>query len=133
MSEDRSRSLIRALDGVVRVQKHVFSTDAAVDAAHAHEQTETEEVTVVEMTNTVIQPGTVVVHFQNTPAADTAVMSSGRFGNDTFFTDCNSWYITLFLRWETRTCGCSFIVMEDDHEEVPVSVTQVPEDPVNGV
>lgn len=45
------------LDGVVRVQKHVFSTDAAVDAAHAHEQTETEEVTVVEMTNTVIQPG----------------------------------------------------------------------------
>lgn len=26
------------------------------------------------------------------PAADTAVMSSGRFGNDTFFTDCNSWY-----------------------------------------
>ncbi len=35
------------LDGVVRVQKHVFSTDAAVDAAHAHEQTETEEVTVV--------------------------------------------------------------------------------------
>ncbi len=39
----------------------------------------------------------------------------------------------MHLRWETRTCGCSFIVMEDDHDEVPVSVTQVPEDPVNGV
>lgn len=117
----------------MRVQKHVFDTDAAVDAAHAHEQTETEEVALVEMTYTVIQPGTVVVHFQNTPAADAAVMSPGRFGDDTLLTDSNSWYITLFLRRETRTRGGGFIVMEEDHEEVPVTVTEVPEDPVKGV
>lgn len=42
------------LDGVVSVQEHVFGTDAAVDAGHGHEQTETEEVTVVEMTHAVI-------------------------------------------------------------------------------
>ncbi len=39
----------------------------------------------------------------------------------------------MHLRREPRTCGGGFIVMEDDHEEVPVSVTEVPEDPVNGV
>ncbi len=45
------------LYGVVRVQKHVFGADAAVHAAHAHEHTETEEVALVEVTHTVIQPG----------------------------------------------------------------------------
>lgn len=133
MSEGGRRRLIRALDGIIRLQEHVFGTDAAVDAAHGHEQTEAEEVTVVEMTHAVIQPGTVVVHFQNTSVADAAVMSSSWFGNYTFFTDSNSWYITLFLRWETRTRDRGFIVMEDHHEEIPVAVTEMPEDPVKGV
>lgn len=34
---------------------------------------------------------------------------------------------------EPRTRGRGFIVMEDQHEEDPVAVTEVPEDPVNGI
>lgn len=125
--------MIRTLNGIVSVQEHVFGTDAAVDAAHGHEETETEEVAVVEVTHAVIQPGTVVVHFQNTSVADAAVMSSGWFGNYTFFTDGNSRNISLFLRRESGLCGRGFIVMKDDHEQIPVAITQMPEDPVNGI
>lgn len=45
------------LHSVVGVQKHVPAADAAVQAAHGHVEAEGEEVAMVEMTHTVIQPG----------------------------------------------------------------------------
>lgn len=41
----------------VSIQKQAPAADAAVDAAQSHVQAEGEEVAVVEMSNTVVQPG----------------------------------------------------------------------------
>lgn len=45
------------LYGAVRLQEQVPAADAAVDAAKGHVDAEGEEVAVVEMTDTVVQPG----------------------------------------------------------------------------
>lgn len=41
---------------MIRIGEEVTATDAAVYTAECHVETEGEEVTVVEMTNTVVQP-----------------------------------------------------------------------------
>lgn len=45
------------LNNAVGLQKQVPAADAAVDAAQRHVQAEGEEVAVVEMAHTVVQPG----------------------------------------------------------------------------
>lgn len=45
------------LNGCICIPEHVPAADAAVDAAHGHEKAEGEEVAVVVVPNTVIEPG----------------------------------------------------------------------------
>lgn len=45
------------LDGAVGIQEQVLAADAAVDAAQGHVEAEGEEVAMVEMSHTVVQPG----------------------------------------------------------------------------
>ena len=45
------------LKSIVCIEEEVSATDATVDTAHGHEEAEGEEVAVVEMAHTVIQPG----------------------------------------------------------------------------
>lgn len=45
------------LYGVVSLQKQVPAADAAVDAAQGHVEAEGEEVTMVQVAHTVVQPG----------------------------------------------------------------------------
>lgn len=51
------------LYNTVGIQKQALAADAAVDAAQGHVQAEGEEVAVVEMSNTVVQPGWKHVQF----------------------------------------------------------------------
>lgn len=51
------------LYGAVGLQKQFPAADAAVDAAQGHIQAEGEEVAVVEMAHTVVQPGWKHVQF----------------------------------------------------------------------
>lgn len=51
------------LYSTVGLQKQVLAADAAVDAAQGHVQAEGEEVAVVEMAHTVVQPGWKHVQF----------------------------------------------------------------------
>lgn len=53
------------LDGAVGVQKQVLAADAAVDAAQRHVEAEGEEVAMVEMSHTVVQPGWERVEFNS--------------------------------------------------------------------
>lgn len=45
------------LNGIVCIYEQVSATDATVDTAQGHEEAEGEEVTVVKVAHTVIQPG----------------------------------------------------------------------------
>lgn len=53
------------LDGAVGIQKQVLAADAAVDAAQGHVEAEAEEVAMVEMSHTVVQPGWEHVEFKS--------------------------------------------------------------------
>ena len=53
-------------------------------AAEDHEDHVEEEVAVVVVADTVVQPGAVVIHLEDATVADAAVMGSGRFWLDTF-------------------------------------------------
>jgi len=52
--QDEGRGLPAHLDGCVGVPKHLPAADAAVDAAHGHEQAEGEEVAVVVVSHAVV-------------------------------------------------------------------------------
>lgn len=57
--------LLHHLDGAIGVQKQVLAADAAVDAAQGHVEAEGEEVAMVEMSHTVVQPGWEHVEFNS--------------------------------------------------------------------
>lgn len=60
--ELRRRGLVVALHSIVGLKEHVPAVNTAVDTAQGHVEAEGEEVAVVKMADTVVQPGTVVVH-----------------------------------------------------------------------
>lgn len=53
------------LNGTVGIQKQVLAADATVDTAKGHVEAEGEEVTMVEMSHTVVQPGWEHVEFNS--------------------------------------------------------------------
>ena len=53
-------------------------------AAEDHEDHVEEEMSVVVVADTVVEPGTVVIHLQDTTVADAAVVGSWWFWLDTF-------------------------------------------------
>lgn len=79
--------MFNVLQCVVCFKEQVPATDATVNTAQGHGEAEGEEVTVVKMAHTVIQPRTMMVHFQNAPVTDTTVVRSCWFRNDAFFAD----------------------------------------------
>lgn len=93
------RGLVVSLYSIVGIQKQVPAADAAVDAAQSHVEAEGVEVAMVEMADTVVQPGTVMVHLQNTHVADAAVVRPRRFWCDTFLTDGHGRDVNFVLWW----------------------------------
>lgn len=126
----RRRGLIVGLYSVVGVQKQVPAADAAVDTAHGHVDAEGEEVAMVEMAHAVIQPGTMVIHLQNTHVADAAVVCPRWFGSDAFLTDGHERDVTFVLWWVSWRGGGCLVIMEHHHNEKPVATTEVPRNPV---
>lgn len=57
LGQVRGLGLPTHLNGCICIPEHVPAADAAVDAAHGHEKAEGEEVAVVVVPNTVIEPG----------------------------------------------------------------------------
>ena len=51
---------------------------AQVDTVNGEEHAEEKEVAVIVEANAVVEPGTVVVHFEHAPAADRTVVSARR-------------------------------------------------------
>ena len=86
-------------------------------AAHHHEDHVEEEVSVIEVTHTVVQPGTVMVHLEDTGLADTAVVGAGRLGRDALLTHAAHLLQDTVCWRVTRTRG-------ERHDEVKTHVDQ---------
>ena len=73
---------------VIELFKEDFKTKHHYEAAaNDHEDHVEEEVSVVEVTNTIVEPGTVMVHLENAGPADTAVMCPRWLGRDALLAD----------------------------------------------
>lgn len=57
-----------------------------------------EEESMVSVPNTVIQPGTMMIHLENTFVTNRAVMGSWRLWNDTFLANTNSFFDECVLK-----------------------------------
>ena len=59
----------------------------SIECTDGEEKTELEKITMVQMSNTIVDPRTVVILIQNTPNTDGTVMSTRRFGENALSTD----------------------------------------------
>lgn len=125
--------LVIGLNGAVGVDEHASGAEAAVDAAHGHEEAEAEEVAVVAVADAVVEPGAVMIHLQHTAVTDAAVMRPRWFGNNALFADGHRRCVTFHLWGVARGGGGGLIIVEDDHHQVPVAKAEVPRGPGGGV
>lgn len=126
--------VLEFLNGCVGITEHDTAADAAVNAAHGHEKAEGEEVAMVVMANTVIEPRTMMIHFKNTPIANATMVRAGGFWGDAFPAHRHRRNVFLsLLGWISGRCGDGLVVMEHDHDEIPVAVGDVPADPLGGI
>jgi len=91
-----------------------------------HEGHVEEEVPVVVVPNTVIEPGTVVVHLEHAVVANTAVMSSGWLRSNTLLADGGD-FLQYSVRWgNTRGDGEGHQEVKDNIDEQIVTKNDQP-------
>ena len=70
----------------------------SIECTDGEEKTELEKVAMIQMSNAIVDPRTMVILIQNTPSTDGTVMSTRWFGKDALSTDigraaAGRWYI----------------------------------------
>lgn len=121
--------LLIGLDGSISLPKKVPTAVAAVHTAQSHEEAERKKVPVIIVAHTVVKPGAVMIHLQHTPITDTAVVSSGWFGVNALLTDGDCGKVIPTLRGVSRWSGDGLIVVEDNEDQIPVTVEEMPAEP----
>lgn len=67
-----------------------------------------------------------MIHLQHTPIADAAVVCSGWLGVNALLTDGDGCDIIPALGWVSRWSGNGLVVMEDDEDQIPVTIEEMP-------
>lgn len=70
-----------------------------------------------------------MIHLQHTPITDAAVVCSGWLGINALLTDGDSSNVIPALGWVSRRSGDGLVVMEDDEDQIPVTIEEMPAEP----
>jgi hypothetical protein len=90
----------------------IMASHGNIQSSQPHVKAKEEEIAMVEVAYTVVQPRAMMVHLQNTLLTYRAMVSSWWFWRNTLLT--NGYHFLKVLRWDSWACEGCHDVIEDD-------------------